>query len=38
LINIHGRTKAETDAEGNVVSGQQLIQAEGLVFECYPPR
>jgi len=38
LINIHGRTKAETDAEGNVVSGQQLIQSEGLVFECYPPR
>ena len=38
LINIHGRTKAETDAEGNVVSGQQLIQAEGLVFECCPPR
>jgi len=34
LINIHGRTKAITDMEGNVVSGAQLIQAEGISFTC----
>jgi hypothetical protein len=34
LINIHGRTKAVLDAEGNVESGGQLIQAEGVRFTC----
>jgi len=34
LINIHGRTKAILDAEGNVESGAQLIQAEGISFTC----
>lgn len=34
LINIHGRTKAILDAEGNVESGAQLIQAEGVTFTC----
>jgi hypothetical protein len=34
LINIHGRTKAITDMEGNVVSGAELIQAEGISFTC----
>lgn len=34
LINIHGRTKAVTDMEGNVVSGAELIQAEGISFTC----
>lgn len=34
LINIHGRTKAVLDAEGNVESGGQLIQAEGVRFIC----
>ena len=34
LINIHGRTNAILDAEGNVESGAQLIQAEGISFTC----
>lgn len=34
LINIHGRTKAILDAEGNVESGAKLIQAEGISFTC----
>lgn len=34
LINIHGRTKAILDADGNVESGAQLIQAEGVTFTC----
>lgn len=34
LINIHGRTKAIFDAEGNVESGARLIQAEGITFTC----
>jgi hypothetical protein len=34
LINIHGRTKAVTDMEGNVDSGAELIQAEGITFTC----
>ena len=34
LINIHGRTKAILDAEGNVESGARLIQAEGITFTC----
>lgn len=34
LINIHGRTKAILDAEGNVESGAQLIQAEAVSFTC----
>ena len=34
LINIHGRTKAILDAEGNVESGANLIQAEGITFTC----
>ena len=33
-INIHGRTKAILDAEGNVESGARLIQAEGITFTC----
>jgi len=34
LINIHGRTKAILDAEGNLEGGAQLIQAEGITFTC----
>ena len=34
LINIHGRTNAILDSEGNVESGAELIQAEGLRFTC----
>jgi hypothetical protein len=34
VINIHGRTKAILDAEGNVESGGQLIQAENVRFTC----
>lgn len=34
LINIHGRTNAILDGEGNVESGAELIQAEGLRFTC----
>ena len=37
LINLHGRTKAELDEEGNLVSGQEVIQAEGLKFVCKKP-
>ena len=38
LINLHGRTKAVTDSEGNVVGGQEAIQSEGLRFECKAPK
>lgn len=34
LVNIHGRTKAILDADGNVESGAQLIQEEGVSFTC----
>ena len=34
VINIHGRTKAELDMEGNVTAGAQLIQAENIRFTC----
>ncbi|MBV42402.1 MAG: hypothetical protein CL834_05165 [Crocinitomicaceae bacterium] len=34
LLNIHGRTKAVLDVEGNVESGAQLIQAENIRFTC----
>ena len=37
LINLHGRTKAITDSEGNVVAGQEVIQNEGLTFVCRRP-
>lgn len=37
LINLHGRTKAELDADGNLLSGQEVIQAEGLTFVCKRP-
>ena len=33
-INIHGRTKAILDLEGNVEGGAQLVQAEGVKFTC----
>ena len=33
-INIHGRTKAILDLEGNVEGGAQLVQAEGVKFSC----
>jgi hypothetical protein len=38
LINLHGRTKAVTDSEGNAVGGQEVIQSEGLTFVCSRPR
>jgi hypothetical protein len=34
VLNIHGRTKAVLDLEGNVESGAQLIQAENIRFTC----
>jgi len=34
VLNIHGRTKAILDMEGNVVDGAQLIQAENVRFTC----
>ncbi len=34
ILNIHGRTKAILDLEGNVESGAQLIQAENIRFTC----
>jgi hypothetical protein len=34
VLNIHGRTKAVLDVEGNVESGAQLIQAENIRFTC----
>ena len=34
LLNIHGRTKAVLDVDGNVESGAQLIQAENIRFTC----
>jgi hypothetical protein len=34
ILNIHGRTKAVLDLEGNVESGAQLIQAENIRFTC----
>lgn len=34
LLNIHGRTKAVADVDGNVESGAQLIQAENIRFTC----
>jgi hypothetical protein len=34
VLNIHGRTKAVLDLEGNVDSGAQLIQAENIRFTC----
>ena len=38
LINLHGRTKAVTDSDGNAVAGQEVIQSEGLTFVCARPR
>jgi hypothetical protein len=38
LINLHGRTKAVTDSDGNVVGGQEVIQSEGLRFVCKAPK
>lgn len=38
LINLHGRTKAVTDSDGNAVGGQEVIQSEGLTFVCARPR
>jgi hypothetical protein len=38
LINLHGRTKAVTDSDGNAVGGQEVIQSEGLTFVCSRPR
>lgn len=38
LINLHGRTKAVTDSDGNAVGGQEVIQSEGLTFVCVRPR
>jgi hypothetical protein len=37
IINLHGRTKAVTDLQGNVIQGQEVIQAEGLTFFCKKP-
>ena len=38
LINLHGRTKAVTDSEGNPVGAPEVIQSEGLTFVCQRPR
>ena len=38
LINLHGRTKAVTDSDGNAVGGQEVTQSEGLTFVCSRPR
>ena len=38
LINLHGRTKAVTDSEGNPVGAPGVIQSEGLTFVCQRPR
>lgn len=36
VINLHGRTRAITDAAGAVVSGNAQIQETGLRFTCDP--
>ena len=38
LINLHGRTKAVLDSEGNPVGAPEVIQSEGLTFVCKRPR
>jgi hypothetical protein len=38
LINLHGRTKAVTDSEGNPVGAPEVIQSEGLTFVCQRSR
>lgn len=38
LINLHGRTKAVTDSDGNAVGGGDQIKSEGLTFVCVRPR
>ena len=38
VLNVHGRTRPVTDADGNVVGGQEVIQSEGLTFVCKKPK
>ena len=38
VLNVHGRTRPVTDADGNVVGGQEVIQSEGLTFVCQKPK
>ena len=38
VLNVHGRTRPVTDADGNVVGGQEVIQNEGLTFVCKKPK
>ena len=39
VLNVHGRRRSLwTDADGNVVGGQEVIQSEGLTFVCKKPK
>ena len=38
VLNVHGRTRPVTDADGNVIGGQEVIQSEGLTFVCKKPK